>query len=87
MNKDFGFEMNRPFYIRSRMPMGRVIEWAGSGHIHIRSYRAGQKSQQFYFDGITKTVKSNNWKSHSINIVSDGKSNHVTMSGTNSRWF
>jgi hypothetical protein len=25
LNKDFGFFINRPFYIVSKMPMGRVI--------------------------------------------------------------
>jgi hypothetical protein len=30
MNKDFGFEINRPFYIMSRMHMNRAISWVGN---------------------------------------------------------
>jgi len=29
-NKEFGFHINRPFYIRSRMPMQRVAEMHGN---------------------------------------------------------
>jgi len=45
MNKDFGFEVNRPFYIVSRMPMNRVIEWPGSGNVLIRQYVANNVKQ------------------------------------------
>jgi len=50
LNKDFGFEANRPFYIVSRMAMNRVIEWRGSGNILITKH-AGRNTQKFIFDG------------------------------------
>jgi len=58
MNKDFGFEVNRPFYIVSRLPMNRVLEQVGTnGYVRIRQYVAGKTQQQWIFDE-TKTIKS-----------------------------
>jgi len=37
LDKDFGFEMNRPFYIQSRLPMGRVLAYPGSGNVRIET--------------------------------------------------
>lgn len=46
LNKNFGFEMNRPFYIVSRLPMGRVLELQPSkGPVRIRNYIPNKKSQ------------------------------------------
>jgi hypothetical protein len=58
LNKDFGFWVNRPFVIISRLPMGRAVEIVGGRHIVIKHKVFGKKSQQFYFDGKSKTVKS-----------------------------
>jgi len=33
LHKDFGFHVNRPFYIVSRLPFHRVIEMIGATHI------------------------------------------------------
>jgi hypothetical protein len=32
-NKEFGFHINRPFYIRSRLPMKRVAECHGANNV------------------------------------------------------
>jgi hypothetical protein len=52
-NKNFGFDINEPFFVVSRMPMRRVIE-TNSGNIYLkRRYRMNHgyiKRQQFYFD-------------------------------------
>lgn len=87
LNKDFGFVHNKPFYIVSRMAMNRVIEWPGGGHIRIQNWVENKKSQQFWWDGISKTIKSNNWKQYSLNIQSSGSSQNVSMTTTNARWF
>jgi hypothetical protein len=39
-NKDFGFHVNRPFYIRSRLPMKRVAEMVGASNIVLKSCSA-----------------------------------------------
>jgi hypothetical protein len=55
---DFGFYANRPFYFRSRMPMKRVAEAVGANNVQIRRYVKGRLGQQFYFDAVSKTIRS-----------------------------
>jgi hypothetical protein len=55
---DFGFYANRPFYLRSRLPMQRVMECIGANNITLRRWRKNTKAQQFYFDPVSKTIKS-----------------------------
>jgi hypothetical protein len=58
-SEEFGFHINRPFYIRSRLPMKRVAECIGNNNIILKRYRKNVPAQQWYFDGKTKTVVSN----------------------------
>lgn len=58
-NEEFGFHINRPFYIRSRLPLKRVAECVGANNVVLRRWRANVAAQQWYFDGTSKTVKSN----------------------------
>jgi hypothetical protein len=67
-NKEFGFHINRPFYIRSRMPMQRVIECHGANNVWLKRWRKNVAAQQWYFDEVSKTLKNNYWKSHSLDI-------------------
>jgi len=68
VNKHFGFEINRPFYIRSRMPMQRVVECWGANNIILSDYKEGSRGQQFWFDEKTKTIVSQQWQDRSLNI-------------------
>jgi hypothetical protein len=67
-NKEFGFHINRPFYIRSRMPMQRVAECHGANNVWLKRWRKNVAAQQWYFDETSKTLKNNYWKSHSLDI-------------------
>jgi hypothetical protein len=86
-NKEFGFHINRPFYIRSRMPMKRVIECHGANNVWLKRWRKNTTAQQWYFDEVSKTLKNNHWKSHSLDIQSNGGSANVRCTTTNSRWW
>lgn len=87
-SKEFGFEHGRAFYFVSRLPMQRVIEWPGGGNIRIQNWVANKKSQQFWWDGVSKTIRSNNWKNYAMNIQSNGGSKDVSLvSSINSRWW
>jgi hypothetical protein len=68
--------------------MERVVECWHGGNIHLADL-AGHisKWQQFYFDGVSKTIKSAQWRDRSLNIEGNGKSSNLYMRGTNSRWF
>jgi hypothetical protein len=87
MNKDFGFQINKPFYIRSRKGIKRVIECHGANNVWLRRWRKNVAAQQWYFDQVSKTIKNNYWKSHSLDIQSNGGSANIRCTTTNSRWW
>jgi hypothetical protein len=86
-NSHFGFHINRPFYIRSRLPMQRVIELV-PWDVRIRRYYTGRRNQQTWrFDTKTKTIANMNWKNYSLDITSNGNGANLRVAGTNSRWW
>jgi len=66
LNEEFGFHINRPFYIRSRMPMKRVLESIGANNITLKRWRKNVTAQQWWFDEKTKTVKNQQWKNYAM---------------------
>jgi hypothetical protein len=42
LDKNFGFEINRPFYIMSRLPTNRVIEYQGANYLRIKMWSRGR---------------------------------------------
>jgi hypothetical protein len=86
-NKEFGFHINRPFYIRSRMPMRRIAECHGANNVWLKRWRKNVAAQQWYFDEVSKTLKNNYWKSHSLDIQGNGGSTNIRCTTTNSRWW
>jgi hypothetical protein len=68
--------------------MKRVIETIGANNMVIKRYVKGRTAQQFYFDGVSKTIRSQQWKNYAIEIQSNGGSSNVRVtSGINSRWW
>ena len=57
-NRRFGFYVNRPFFIMSKMPMRRVIEVVGGRNLVIKRLVRTRKTQKWIFDQTTKTIKS-----------------------------
>lgn len=64
-----------------------MIECHGANNVWLKRWRNNVKAQQWYFDGVSKTIKNNNWKSHSLDIQSNGGSTNVRCTTTNSRWW
>jgi len=87
LDKDFGFHINRPFIIQSRLPMKRVAELVGARNIVLKTLARGRTAQQFYFDIKSKTIKSQQYKDRSLNIAGNGRSSNLEMITTNSRWW
>jgi hypothetical protein len=86
--KDFGFHANRPFYIRSRLPMQRVAEMHGNANIWIRRWRKNSKQQQWIFDPVKNVIRNMNWKNYAMEIQSNGGSANLRTTTTiNSRWW
>jgi len=87
LNKDFGFFVNRPFYIRSRLPSGRMAE-CQSGIVYQKRWRSGNTSQQWFFDPTTKTIRNQRNKNWSLEIpYNQYKGGQMRCTSTNSRWF
>jgi len=79
--------VNRPFYLVSRLSLGRVLQLNGARWLHIHRYVKGRTEQQFVFDSKSKTIISQRYKDRSIQIESNGNSRNVGMTTTNSRWW
>jgi len=45
VNKDFGFHVNRPFYIISKLPFERVIECHGANNVWMKRWRNNARAQ------------------------------------------
>ena len=87
MNKEFGFYINRPFYLVSRLWFHRVVE-TNASNVFLKRWVKNKKQQQFFFDGKTKTIRSNYWKNYAMWIPSNGGANDLRMTSTiNSRWW
>jgi hypothetical protein len=86
-NKEFGFHINRPFYIRSRMPMQRIAECHGANNVWLKRWRKNTNAQQWFFDEKSKTIKNKQWVSRVLEIQSNGNSNNVRVATVNSRWW
>jgi len=88
LNENFGFHINRPFYIRSRLPMQRVAETVGAANIALKRFAKGRIAQQFVFDGASKQIRSNHWKNYCMEFQSIGGSPNLRATATcNSRWW
>jgi hypothetical protein len=88
LHEDYGMHCNRPFYLRSRLPMKRVAECHGANNIWLRRWRKNTAAQQFFFDCTSKTVRSQQWKNYAMEIQSNGGSSNLRMtSGITSRWW
>jgi hypothetical protein len=82
-NKDYGFHINRPFYIRSRLPFQRVAECHGANNVWLKRWRKNVAAQQWFFNPTTKTLNNNYWKSYSL----DMQGNNMRCRPTTSRWW
>jgi hypothetical protein len=88
LNEEFGFHINRPFYIVSELPMNRVAEMLGGANMVLKRWRKNVRQQQFWFDEVSKTIRNNYWKNYCLEIQSNGGSNNLkTTASINSRWW
>jgi hypothetical protein len=70
------------------MPMRRVAECVGANNMVIKRFAKGRLGQQFFFDGVSRTIRSQQWKNYALEIQSNGGSANLRMtSSINSRWW
>jgi hypothetical protein len=68
--------------------MKRVAESIGASDVRLKRYVKGRAAQQFFFDGVSKTIRSQHWKNYCIEIPGNGSQANIRMtSGINSRWW
>jgi len=82
LNKDFGFRVNEEFYLRSKLPMQRVIECVGANNAVLKKWYKNRKAQQWKFNPITKTVNNMNWTTYVLNM----ESSYLRCRSTTSKW-
>jgi hypothetical protein len=83
-NRDYGFIVNKDFYIISTLGRGRYIDYLGRNLV-IKTQN-GRTSQKWYFHQPSRTVRSRP-TNQSIDIHNSGKSNHLQYYSTSSRWW
>jgi hypothetical protein len=85
LNERFNLYVERPFHIVTQMKSGRYLDVVGSD-IVIKTPN-GFKTQVWWFDQKSKTIKSESNHSKSFDIANAGRSNNLQLWATNSRWF
>jgi hypothetical protein len=45
MSNEWGFHINRPFYLRSRLPMKRIAECHGANNVWLKRWRKNVAAQ------------------------------------------
>jgi membrane carboxypeptidase/penicillin-binding protein PbpC len=84
LNKDFGLYVDRTFYIISVMGKKRYLDLVGRDLV-IKT-RNGRNTQQWYFHQQSLTVRSRS-NNQSWDIKSSGRTNHMQVWSTSSRWW
>jgi len=68
--------------------MHRVAEAIGASNVALKRYTKGRVAQQFYFDAVSKTIRSNHWKNYAVEIQGNGGQANLRMtSSISSRWW
>jgi hypothetical protein len=83
MSKNTGFIVDEVFYLRSKLPMQRVVECAGASNVTLKKWANNRKAQQWRFDSTSKTIRNMNWTSYVLN--QEGA--NLRCRSMNSRWF
>jgi len=88
-DSEWGFYRNKHFYIRSRLPMKRIIQVCPGNKTCIRRRVDPTKrnGQIWYFDPVGKVIKDIAWK-YVIEIRGSGTQNHLALnSKMTSMWW
>lgn len=89
LDEDSGLYRNRPFYLVSRLPKHRVLTCKVRGTMGIQDKKKGNKKQEWYFDHLTRTVKSMAYTGQSLSIEARTNPNNsqTNIEKTDARWW
>merc|ERR1711935_342113 len=82
-----GLYRNRPFYLISRLPKHRALTVSSGRYLRISDKSKDNAHQIFYFDHLTRTVKSKAYTAKSTSIPSKGRNTAFDIQTTNARWW
>jgi hypothetical protein len=85
LNSEFGFYVERPFYIVSQCGEKRYLDVLGN-NIVVKTPNEFD-SQVWFFDQRTKTIKSSLNKNKSLDIQNSGQTRNLQLWNTNGGWF
>jgi len=86
LNEDFGFYVERPFHIISMLPSRRYVDIIDRRNIVIKTPNS-YKSQVWWFDQKSRTVKSQMYPNESLDIQNAGRNKNLQIWKSNSGWF
>jgi hypothetical protein len=84
LNSEFGMVVERDFYVVSQMGSKRYLDILGR-NIVIK-IRNGRRTQKWWFDQKTLTIKSRN-NNQSWDIQNSGRAVNMQVWSTNSNWW
>jgi hypothetical protein len=82
--KSQGFDIGRPFYIKSNMTFQRVVSCPAGDNVMLANWNKGDKSQTWVFDDATNTIKNSKWKTLSLTIDANG---NIKCSSAATSWM
>jgi len=86
LNEDWNLYVERPFYVKSGLPRGRYLDIIGRNMV-IKTPAETRKTQLWWFDQKTKTIKNWNNKGWSWDIQGAGRQTNMQAWNTNSGWW
>lgn len=81
-----GLRVGKDFYIISTFGRQRYLDFNSESRNLIIKTQNGNKSQKWYFDYKTKTIRSR-LNNNSLEISSSGNGKNIQWGSTNSKWW
>jgi hypothetical protein len=85
LHEDFGFHIDRPFYIVSEMGTHRYLSVINNRNLAIKTQH-GRNTQEWYFHQPSKTIRTK-LNNQSFDIHSSGNGKNMQIWSTNSHWW
>lgn len=82
---EYGFHHMRDFHLVSALPAGRYLDYIGTQT--VIKVPNGRSTQTWYFDWVTRSVRSRATTAKGLHLQSNGNANQVIISGVTSQWW
>ena len=85
LNEDFGFFVQRPFFIISELKANRYLDLINNRNVVIKTPNA-RNTQVWWFDQKSLTIRTK-LNNQSWDIQNSGRNQNMQIWSTNSRWW